>query len=33
LTISHYEALDMGMDEDLVGPAVTLPDDVSVSGN
>ena len=33
LTISHYEALDMGTDEDLGGPAVSLPDDVSVSGN
>jgi hypothetical protein len=32
LTIAHYEALDMGMDEDLGTPAVTLPDDVSVSG-
>ena len=32
LTISHYEALDMGMDEDLAAAAVTLPDDVSVSG-
>ena len=32
LTISHYEALDMGVDEDLGVPAVTLPDDVSVHG-
>jgi hypothetical protein len=31
LTISHYEALDTGMDEDVGAPAVTLPDDVGVS--
>jgi heme-degrading monooxygenase HmoA len=32
LTISHYEALDMDMDEDVGAPAVALPDDVSVRG-
>ena len=31
LTIAHYEALDMDMEEDSGAPA-TLPDDVSVRG-
>ena len=33
LTIAHYEALDMDMDEDSWAPAATLPEDVSVRGN
>lgn len=33
LTIAHYEALDMDMEDDAAAPAVTLPDDVSVVGN
>ena len=32
LTIAHYEALDMDMDEDVNVPGVTLPADVSVVG-
>jgi Antibiotic biosynthesis monooxygenase len=32
LTIAHYEALDMDMDEDSDAPATTLPDDVRVRG-
>jgi hypothetical protein len=32
LTIAHYEALDMDMDEDAEAAATTLPDDVSVRG-
>ena len=33
LTIAHYEALDMGLDEELGATAVTLPDDISLSGS
>lgn len=33
LTIAHYEALDMNLDEDAGAPAVTLPDDVGVGGS
>ena len=33
LTIAHYEALDMDMDEDPGAPATTLPEDVTVRGN
>lgn len=33
LTIAHYEALDMDIDQDAGAPAVTLPDDVGVGGS
>jgi len=32
LTIAHYEALDLDMDEEGWAPGTTLPDDVSVRG-
>ena len=33
LTIAHYEALDMDMDESSGAPVTNLPEDVTVRGN
>lgn len=33
LTVAHYEALDLGMDEDPHDPTTSLPEDVRLGGS